>query len=283
MTSEGVANGVWRPDPEVAVDVVPASAALALHGLLDAPGDPPADGDPVPLLWHWLAFLPRTAQRDLREDGHPRHGAFMPPNAPPRRMFGGARVQMHEPLRVGDPLTRVTHVVSHETKEGRSGSLSLVTLQHDVRGASGGALTEQDDIIYREPAPLAARRSRETADDDEWSWSRDVECDPVMLFRFSALTYNAHRIHYDRPYATDVEGYPGLVVHGPLQAILLADLCVRNRPGAIRSFVFRATAPAFDSQRLRIRGRPAGPDAVELAALTGDGVCSMVATAEYWE
>lgn len=273
----------WQPTTETISDTVTAGAAEALHGLFDCPGGPPAEGDPVPPLWHWLAFLPRVPQRELDADGHPRRGGFLPPVELPRRMFAGGRVAFEGPLRVGERLVRHSRVASVEEKEGRSGRLVFVTVRHEIGPAGGAAsVIEEQDLVYRgPPAPAPARATPAPAAEagEPWPWALDIAVDATLLFRFSALTYNAHRIHYDRAYATEVEGYPGLVVHGPLQAVALAEL-IRRRAGgsALASFRFRALRPLFDdAATMRLRGREERGTARLVAA--GAGAPTMEADA----
>lgn len=273
----------WQPVTEVITDTVTAGAAEALHGLLDAPGDPPGDGDPLPALWHWLAFLPRAPQRELGADGHPQRGTFLPPIALPRRMFAGGRFAFDGVVTVGELLVRTSSVTSVEEKDGRSGRLVFVTVRHEI-GRDGGqpAIVEEQDLVYRGPSASAATRP-DPAASLTWPWSWDVAIDPTLLFRFSALTYNAHRIHYDRRYATEEEGYPGLVVHGPLQAVALAELTRRNRPDeSLTSFRFRAVRPCFDDSPLKLRGRSQGGH-VELEALGAGDQTTMKAEAHIAE
>ena len=255
---------------ELLHDVVPSGAAVALHHLLGSPGAVPVAGAPLPPLRHWLAFLPRVPQRDLRVDGHPLHGLLPDGIAGRRRMFAGARLRFHDSLAVDEPLERRGWIGRVATKAGRAGDLVIATVHHDVRGAAGRVAEEQDLVfLVDQPAPRGA-----SADDpgpDGWPWARDAAVDPTLLFRFSALTYNAHRIHYDRDYAIGVEGYPGLVVHGPLQALTMADLARRHEPERrIAELTFRALGPAFDDGPLLVRGRPDG-DTAELATFTHDG------------
>ncbi len=279
----------WQPAAEVSTDVVTPVAAAALHGLFDAPGDAPTTGDPIPPLWHWLAFLPRAPQRELGPDGHPRLGGFMPPVTLPRRMFAGARVQFTAPLLVGAPLERRATVVSVEEKSGRSGSLVFVKVRHELSSDGCLGLVEEQDIVYREPTPptppgppaSGAPGSGDGGPEGQWSWEDELAIDPRLLFRFSALTYNTHRIHYDRAYATGIEGYPGLVVHGPLQAVALAELCRRNRPDEpLATFRFRAVRAAFDDGPLQLRGRM-DDEVVVLAAADHHGTITMEAEATF--
>lgn len=287
----------WSPTEEVTHDVVTAARAAALHGLLDAPGDPPGKGTPLPILWHWLAFLPSAPQCQLGPDGHPHLGGFLPPIRLPRRMFGAGEVKLGTAgeLRVGEPLVRRGMVTDVRSRTGRSGELVIVTVDYEVTG-SGGSLVERQELVYREapssptatlvvpvsPPPAAATFARPPGtgpDHASWEWGIDLEVQPTLLFRFSALTYNAHRIHYDRTWATEVEGYPGLVVHGPLQAVGLADLCRRFVPDRrLRRFGFRAVSPAFDDGPLLLRGRPGEDDGVVvLEAFDHDGTTTMTA------
>lgn len=273
----------WVPTTVHERDRVSARAAQGLHDLLEAPGEPPQEGDPLPVLWHWLAFPPRARQSDLGPDGHPTTGTFLPPTGGRQRMFAGATVAGAGTLAVGGPLERTSSVTEVGEKQGRSGPLLFVTVEHELRGPAG-SVQERDTVVYKEGASAPPPPVTEPAvgeDDAAWTWARTVPVDPVLLFRFSALTYNAHRIHYDRDYAVGVERYPGLVVHGPLQALLLADLAGRILPGrTVSRFSFRSHAPVFDGAPIELRARPtAAPDVVELAVLTPLGQQAMSATA----
>jgi len=270
-------------ESEDRTDAVPPNAVAALHGLLDAPGAPPALGDPLPPLWHWLAFLPNAPQRELGNDGHPAAGSFTPVDRPPRRMFAGGRLTFERVVPIGTILTRHSRAASISTKEGRSGTLVFVEIDHEISTRDGSRISDVQDVVYRHAetireSPTAALL--ETTSDDDWEWTFALDPSATLLFRFSALTYNAHRIHYDVPYVKEVEGYPNLLVHGPLQAIALAEICRRNMPHRrVASFEFRAEHPAFASSPLLFRGRPTGRDIVELQAITGNHVVSMTATA----
>jgi len=281
----------WEPRTVVESDCVTAGAALALHGLLDAPGPAPAEGEPLPMLWHWLAFLPRVPQSELGEDGHPRLGTFLPPVALPRRMFAGGRLRSRRPLTVSARLTRRGVVASVRNKRGRSGELCFVTVKYEITDGRGGELEEEQDLVYlaasRAPAPLrsgdASQREphvegEETSSDHPWAL--DIDITSTLLFRFSALTYNAHRIHYDLEFARDVEGYPDLVVQGPLQAVLLAELCRRAAPHQpLEQFSFQAKSPAFRGGTMRFCGCPGEDGKVPLEARDDNGSVTMVADA----
>ena len=265
----------WRPRERTEHDRVSASAAQGLHDLLDRPGEPPGPGDPLPLLWHWAAFPPRARRSRLGLDGHPVPGDFLPPTGGRRRMYAGGRVVAVGLLRVEEPLERVSVVTEVVEKRGRTGPLLFVTVEHTLTGAAGH-VQEQTTLVYREPAsatPAVGPARDEPNPALDWPVADAVAVDPVLLFGFSALTRNAHRIHYDRDHAVGTEGYPGLVVHGPLQALLLVDLLTRRLGGAaVDDLTFRSTAPAFDGDGpLALRGRERGPGTWDLAVLAGAG------------
>ncbi|HEX4218305.1 MAG TPA: hypothetical protein VHZ02_08050 [Acidimicrobiales bacterium] len=268
--------------PDTESDVVPAGAARALHNLLDAPGPPPDSGDPLPPLWHWLAFLPRTRQDDLGNDGHPQPGSSGRREAFPRRMFAGARLTFPGRARTDGLLMRQSDVVSTTEKSGRSGPLLFVTVGHRIAAEGEVVVREQQDIVYRPWQQNGSARGEDPVPPvGDWAWKLDLHPSETMLFRFSALSYNAHRIHYDRQYAQEVEGYPGLVVQGPLQAIALAEVCRRHCPKRrMSSFDFRALRPAFEGGTLRFRGRPNGAR-VDLSAFDGAERKTMEATATF--
>ena len=251
----------WVGREETARDVVTAAPLAGLAATLDRDDPPPTAGDVVPPLAHWLYFLPRHRQSELGPDGHARRGGFLPPVPLPRRMWAGGRLEFVQPLRVGDAIVRRSRIVDVRHKHGRSGDLVFVVVRHEVSREGRVALTEEHDIVYRDATQADAAAPAGTPAAHPATWQRDLTPDDVLLFRYSALTFNGHRIHYDRRYATTVEGYPGLVVHGPLQATLLTDLVRRALPGAtIARFAFRAVRPLFDTGALRVCGRErAGP------------------------
>ena len=212
-------------------------------------------GDPLPLLDHWLHFWDVKPPAELGEDGHPAKGGFLPPVPLPRRMWAGSRLSFHQPLVLGDTVRKTSTIASIAQKEGKSGTLVFVTVRHEFDAGSGVALREEQDLVYREAAttPLTAPMRGEAPDA---AWRETTMPDPVLLFRYSALTMNGHRIHYDRPYAVDEECYPGLVVHGPLQAKLLMRLALANLGSGITGFDFRGQSPAIDGLPLHICGNP---------------------------
>jgi len=271
----------WVPTVVHTKDQVSPGAAQDFHDLLDRGGPAPATGERLPILWHWLAFTPHARQSALGQDGHPATGGFLPPTSGRQRMYAGGKVEVAGDVHVDEPLERSSMVSEVVEKQGKAGALMFVTVDHEV-SAQHGSIVDRNNVVYKDPQPAnATAATSPVLDGGEWEWGRTAAIDPVILFRFSALTYNAHRIHYDRPYATQVEGYPGLVVHGTLQAALLADLVSRTFVDrAVTSFTFRSNAPAFDNGPLELRGRHR-PDlaTLELAAFTVEGKQTMSASA----
>ncbi|GAB3653212.1 FAS1-like dehydratase domain-containing protein [Ramlibacter alkalitolerans] len=249
----------WISRTETVRDTIGATPVRALDATLDHPARPVEQGTALPPLWHWLYFLPLHRQSEIGPDGHARRGGFLPPVPLPRRMWAGSQFEFRSPVRVGDAVERTSTIADVTLKEGRTGKLVFVKVRHELRcnGAADPAIVEFHDIVYREakrpgdvePPPQRAETG---------SWRREIVPDDVLLFRYSALTFNGHRIHYDRKYVTEVEGYPGLVVHGPLIATLLMDLLRRQAPGAeVARFVFKAVRPTFDLHPFHVNGEPA--------------------------
>jgi len=273
----------WLGRSEQRADLVTAAPLNAWTAMLDRDDAEALPGSDVPPLAHWLYFLPVAPQSQIGPDGHPQRGGFLPPIPLPRRMWAGGRLTFHHALQVGDEITRTSRIANVDAKSGRSGALAFVTVRHEVTDARGLAISEEHDIVYREApradAPAAA--APQVARTDE-AFSRRIVPDPVLLFRFSALTFNGHRIHYDRSYVTEVEGYPGLIVHGPLIATLLMDLLRRERPGSrIQRFTFTAKSPLFDLHPFDVCGRFHSDERhVALWARNHQGVLAMQASAE---
>jgi 3-methylfumaryl-CoA hydratase len=257
LSSETLSSPIssWIGRTEIRHDVVTPWPMAALAATLDRDDPMPTDGDPLPPLWHWLYFLSTDRQSTLGEDGHAKRGGFLPPVPLPRRMWAGGRFEFHHQLRVGDQITRVSTIQDVREKEGRSGPLAFVVVRHEISNAQGLALWEEHDIVYRDIPLSAADVPIVPLAPEHSAWQRTIVPDDVLLFRYSALTFNGHRIHYDRRHATEVEGYPGLIVHGPLVATLLLDLARRELPQAdIASFNFRAVAPLFDTGPFTVCG-----------------------------
>jgi 3-methylfumaryl-CoA hydratase len=273
----------WVGRREIAEDWLTPAPVSALSATLDRDDPPPALGDELPALWHWLFFLPHHRQSEIGPDGHARRGGFLPPVPLPRRMWAGGRLAFERPLRIGEAMRRISTIRSVESKTGKSGPLVFVTVRHEIFGSFGGALSEEHDIVYREaqrPGEAAQGNPRPARADE--IWRRDVRPDEVLLFRYSALTFNGHRIHYDRRYVTETEGYPGLVAHGPLIATLLADLARRHDPRPLASFEFRAVSPLFDGAPFSVCGAPTGQGAAaELWARASEGALAMEARVRF--
>jgi 3-methylfumaryl-CoA hydratase len=248
----------WSPEPVTTTGTTTAWTVAAVSGLFDL--DPVAgEGEPLPPMWHWFGFLEHPRQSELGDDGHLEAGHFLPPLAQRRRMMAGGRLRVTRPMRVGETLSRRSSLVDAQVKHGRSGDMLLVTVRDEFLAGDGSGdeavVTEETDIVYRSQAPGQARGMRFGTPSDEAPVTGDEAVtlvpDATLLFRFSALTYNTHRIHYDHPYVTDVEGYPGLVVHGPLLALMLLEIPRRHRPGrAVTAFDYRLARPAFAGHRL---------------------------------
>ncbi len=274
----------WQGKSEVLDDLITPAPLRALSATLDRDDPLPQAGTELPPLWHWLFFLPHHRQSEIGADGHAKRGGFLPPVPLPRRMWAGGRLHWHAPLRVGDVVKRVSTIESVTHKAGRSGDLLFVLVKHEVHNAQGLCLTEEHDIVYRPAAQPSDPVSPPVAAQQQASWKRTITPDDVLLFRYSALTFNGHRIHYDRKYVTDVEGYPGLIVHGPLIATLLVDLVRRHTDRPIRSFEFKALRPTFecaDQRMLRVSGETdANGSSIQLWAQDHEGWLTMQATAE---
>jgi 3-methylfumaryl-CoA hydratase len=270
----------WVGRTQTLGDQLSPAPVRLMRAMLDHAPDA-APFDTLPPLWHWLYFLPGERQSNIGVDGHPNRGGFLPPVTLPRRMWAGGRLRFLHPLALGAAVQRVSRIVSVQHKDGRSGRLVFVTVRHEVSDAQGLAITEEHDIVYRDaPATGAAAPTPPEAPTDE-AFARVVTPDPVLLMRYSALTFNGHRIHYDRPYATQEEGYPGLVVHGPLIATLLLENLRAAHPGRqVAQFEFKAVSPLFDTAPFTVAGRVDGQDA-RLWARGPQGQLAMTASASF--
>jgi len=271
----------WLGRTESRIDEVTRTPIAALSATLDRDDPAPREGDALPPLWHWLYFLPVHRQSELGPDGHAARGGFLPPVPLPRRMWAGGRLSFHRPLRVGDEIARESQIADISYKEGRTGPLVFVLVKHEIGNGDGIAISEEHDIVYRDnpkPDDPVVKPIHARSDHD---WTREIHPDDVLLFRYSALTFNGHRIHYDRRYVTEVEGYPGLIVHGPLIATLLVDLLRRNMPDAtVKQFTFRAVKPVFDIAPFSVCGKvEADGKSVVLWAKDASGALCMDASA----
>jgi 3-methylfumaryl-CoA hydratase len=265
-------------------DSLSPEPACNLAAALDS-GDTFTEGTVLPLLWQWLYFLDWPNAGDLGADGHPRNGHFLPPIPHRRRMFAGSRIEQHRPLRLGSPATKHTSLARIQPKTGRTGDLLFVTERSEYRQDGDTALVEEQNLVYRSDigSTTSFTRSSEPLPPPTAPWTTELHPDTALLFRFSALTANAHRIHYDHPYTTGTEGYPGLVVHGPLLAAYMAELCRRRSDDkTLRSFEFRLRQPVILEDRFRVEGTPTPNSAgVELAITSGGGRVHATATGTY--
>ena len=244
----------WRPGPVETSEVIGPWPAAAFAALLDLPAPPVRE---LPPLWYWFQFLEPTRQSTLGEDGHPSEGRFLPPIPDRRRMIAGGRLEVHAPILIGDRIDRRSELAGVEVKEGRSGRMVFVTVRHEYRRGGELLLTEHQDVVYRSQPAGEQRRLAppEPAGEPPYDWKIRTPTGPQLLFRFIALTYNTHRIHYDRPYAVEVEGYPDLVVHGPLLALLLLEIPRRHVDRPITSFGYRLSSPVFAGATVLTHGR----------------------------
>ena len=270
----------WIGRQEMREERIAPFPSNALAATLDRADPVYEDGTPLPPLWHWLHFLPVYPLGDAGYDGHAALGGFLPPVTLPRRMWAGGRLSFHAPMRIGRVLRKVSTVRSVTPKKGRTGALVFVTVGHEVYDEGALCLSEEHDIVYRNAPSEGASPPEPPRAPERSEFSREIAPGPVMLFRYSALTFNGHRIHYDQPFATQSEGYDGLVVHGPLIATLLLDLLRRERPEArLARFEFRASATLFDTAPFSLHGAAGEGSTVRLWARRHDGALAMDATA----
>ncbi|HEU5296712.1 MAG TPA: MaoC family dehydratase N-terminal domain-containing protein [Burkholderiaceae bacterium] len=248
----------WVGRSETVRDQIGATPVKALNATLDHPPADVSSGTPLPPLWHWLYFLPLHRQSEIGADGHAKRGGFLPPVRLPRRMWAGSQFEFRSPVRVSDEVERTSTIADVSAKEGRTGKLVFVKVRHEVRcnRSAEPAIVEFHDIVYREAKRAGDVDPPPQRADTGAAWQREMVPDDVLLFRYSALTFNGHRIHYDRKYVTEVEAYPGLIVHGPLIATLLMDLVRRNAPDRdVATFRFKAVRPTFDLNPFRVNGQ----------------------------
>ncbi len=271
----------WIGRRETATDIVTPRLEASLRAVFDREPGEPAAGEPATPTIHWCLTPTIVRMAELGEDGHPRRGGFLPPVPLPRRMWAGGEVTMIDPLRVGDMVTRDSQIEAIDAKTGRSGPLCFVTVRHLYATARGPAIEERQDIVYRAaspsgagvpaaPGPVPPKAERQ----------REVACDPVLLFRYSALTFNGHRIHYDRDYALTREGYPGLVVHGPLQAAALIGFAADVHGAPPRTFTFRGINPLIAGVSFTVNAA-SDADGLRLWASDTGGRVTMQATAQW--
>lgn len=270
----------WIGRTQEASDIVTVQLVKALRATLFLDIGNPARGDAAPLTTHWCLAQPVAPMNELGPDGHPARGGFLPPVPLPRRMWAGGQLEFLETLRVGDQVTRSSRIADVTLKTGSTGALCFVTVDHTITTPRGVAIRERQDIVYRDVTPAGTPKA--PASPAPTAQHREIHmADPVLLFRYSALTFNGHRIHYDRDYVTKVEGYPGLIFHGPLQAALLVEFTAKLHGGTSpKMFSYRGVQPLFDGAEFSVN---ANSDANEMAAWTAnaDGAPTMKATATW--
>ena len=259
-----------------------AQAASMVQATLGAPLGDLRDGNPLPPLWHWYAFPPTVPMAELGDDGHPRLGDFLPPVPYDRRMWASGALTFHAPLKIGEVLTKSSRIANVVEKTGSSGGMVFVTVEHVLTGASGPAISERQDIVYLPIAPEFTPPPKRPGPTEGLEFDRTHPVSPALLFRYSAITFNAHRIHYDLPYARQVEHYPGLVVHGPLQANLLIAQATAHVGRAPQTFKFRGVHPMFHDSHLRLCATRPADSTLDLCTIADAGHIGMQATAT-WE
>jgi 3-methylfumaryl-CoA hydratase len=267
----------WIGRQEYADDEVTLPAVRRLAAMLDRSSDDYRSGVPIPGSWYVTLFASTVRQSELGADGHPRKGQFLPPVPFPRRMFAGRRVWFHEQLRIGDAVSRVSRIESITPKRGRSGEMCFVTVRHEISAPRGLAVVEEQDIVYREapPADGVKRESSPASQGDSPDWSRELTPDAVMVFRYSAITFNAHRIHYDAAYTREREGYPDLVVNGGLTTLLLWEFAAAKSGRLLKASSSRNLKPLFVGRPLTLCGRLIAEDKVRTWALDADGALAV--------
>jgi 3-methylfumaryl-CoA hydratase len=282
MTQELEKLKEWIGQKESDVDYVTVPAVHRLAATLDRDDPMPRMGDPLPVGWHQILFPRVVRHSQIGADGHPQRGDFLPPVPLPRRMFAGKRTTFHVDLRVGDEVRRDSTIKDVTVKQGRTGTMVFVTVKTDLTSPRGLALTEEQDIVYREPpAPGAPPQPPQPAP-GKAVWRRTVTPDPVMLFRYSALTFNGHRIHYDKPYVTQIEGYPDLIMNGGLTTLLVFELARAHAKSPMRQIASRNVRALFVNQPITFGGEPsADGKTAKLWALNPDGALALTAEAEF--
>lgn len=273
----------WQPEPSSVTEILSTTRAAELAATLDLDVFL-RSGDALPAMWHWVYFTEWPATADLGTDGHPRDGHFLPPIPNRRRMFAGGRLTIHAPLILGQPATRVAAVVAVRAKRGKSGELLFVTVRYEFSQDGHHRITEEQDLVYRSDTrpSTSFERIAEPLPPQSSPWTIEPITHPVLLFRFSALTANGHRIHYDQQYTKQTEGFPALVVHGPLLAMYMSELARTSSERPLHTFEFRLTRPVFVGSQIRAQGTPsADGTSAELSLVSGTANVHATARAGY--
>lgn len=264
----------WSPKVECCTEIITPALVNRLAATLDEQEPDYGEGDRLPPLWHWIFAIKPVSHTGLGRDGHPERGGFLPPVRLPRRLFAGMKTDFLQPLTIGHEVERMSEVIDISEKSGTSGDLVFVRIRNSFRQEGKLCAVEEQDIVYREKgAPVALPDVRPFPEPGANTWSQELVVDAGMLFRFSAVTFNSHKIHYDRAYAAQEEGYPALVVHAPLVAMLLLQLVRENTDKEINRFEYRALAPLFDGQPLRLSATAADrTSTIDMQAQRSDGM-----------
>jgi 3-methylfumaryl-CoA hydratase len=270
----------WIGRSDTATDIVTVQLVKGLRATLFQDIGAPKAGDAAPFTTHWCLGQPVYPMNMLGPDGHPTRGGFLPPVPLPRRMWAGGELNFIDPLRVGDEATRSSTISAVTIKQGSTGTLCFVTVNHEITTPRGVAIRDRQDIVYRDNPSGAAAPAKPAAPPPAAEHHESHLADPVLLFRYSALTFNGHRIHYDRDYVTKVEGYPGLIVHGPLQAALLVEFAARLKGAAPKSFAYRGVQPLFDGADFSVNGNEAA-NGLEVWTANASGTATMKGTASW--
>ena len=262
----------WTPRVDHCTDIISPVLVERLAATLDEAAPDYRNGDKLPPLWHWVFFIKSVPHVRLGRDGHPQRGDFLPPVSLPRRMSAGTKTQFLQPLIIGLEAIRESEVIDITEKSGVSGALLFVRVENRISQQKRLCIVEQQDIVYREMGtPMVLPEAKPLPKPVASSWSLDMTVDATMLFRFSAVTFNGHRIHYDRTYTVTEEGYPALVVHAPLLAMLLLQLVRRNTDKRINRFEYRSLVPLFDGQPFQLSAVEDGTDTINMQVLRADG------------
>jgi 3-methylfumaryl-CoA hydratase len=272
----------WVGREKVEEDVAASRDAQRLAAVLGRHA-PPLEGEVLPSCWHWTLFQPLQAGSELGPDGHPKVGEFLPPVPLPRRMFTGIEVEARRPLLVGEKVRRRSVIEAITPKEGKSGDMVFVTLRHTLDSERGGHIVEKHSFVYRGAEPAIANKNKpaDRVDQRHFAWKRDIAVDPVLVFRFAAATFNAHRIHYDRGYATEVEHYPERLVPGRLAALLLLEELWQQSRRPVARFAFQAKKPIWVGETLTLEGMPAGSKEIVMRVGTSLVSTAMEARSEF--
>ena len=276
-----ISYGDWTPAVETVTEIVDLTQVQKFAGVLDLDETAFEDGADLPPMWHWLFFLHRAPTARIGPDGHPLRGGFFPPVELQRRMFAGEQTKFHAPLRIGQPATRTGTITRLDEKEGRSGRMVLASAHYRIEQSGELCVEDTHDIVYIAGGGVSPAPGPDSYVPPNGAWHREIKTDPVILFRFSALSFNSHRIHYDADYAQNEEGYPGLVVHGPLTALLLCELARANVDAPMTEYSFRGRAPIFEPWPFHLVGQPGEDGTIELEAVRNDGTVAMTATAQF--